>query len=80
MTDSPQLPQSNALAEAQVDSIAEIMGKDPEGFARQDRDRIVAALRQQRIKWLASEGAAKPRAPKALATLSTSAKAEDLGL
>jgi len=76
-----ELPQSSALGEASADSLTELLGRDPEGYSRQDRDRVIAALRDQRVKWEAAERAGpKPRAKAGTASLETSAKAEDLGL
>jgi hypothetical protein len=53
------IPQSDALAEALPGSLAELMSRDPEGFSRLDRDKIVEALRAQRAK-LAVEPASRP--------------------
>lgn len=80
-----QLPQSNALAEATVDSLAEVMSRDPEGLSRQDRNRIVEALRaqRQRLQIADAEAPTKARkAPKSSVPLTTIAGAnpEDLGL
>ena len=63
----PEIPQSDALKEAtEVDSLAEVMSRDPEGLSRQDRDRIIEALRQQRARIAQAEasGAKVPRAAK----------------
>lgn len=62
------LPQSQALAEVELDSLAILMGRDPEGYSRQDRDRIIGALREQRARWEKAEadGASRKRVPKAL--------------
>lgn len=78
------IPQSNALAEALPDSIAEFLSRDPEGYTRQDRDRMVVIMREQRVRWEAAE-AAEPKkrtsaGPKAQLASSTAAKADDLGL
>lgn len=62
-----EIPQSDALKEATVgDSLAEVMSRDPEGLSRQDRDRIIAALREQRARIAAAEasGVKVPRAAK----------------
>lgn len=81
-----QIPQSQLLAEASEDSLSELFSRDPEGFSRQDRDQIVAALRAQRARWAAAEAEGKkaPRQPKAKAgaptAVSTSLNLEDLGL
>jgi hypothetical protein len=60
------------------------MSRDPEGYSRQDRTRIIEALRQMRAKWEASEleAQAKPkgRAAKATETQISTVKIEDLGL
>lgn len=79
-----EIPQSTALAEAETDSLTEVMSRDPEGYSRQDRDRIVEALRAQRARLAAAEaaGGSKPRGAAAKLPLSsTSAKPiEDMGL
>lgn len=78
------IPQSNALAEADSSSIAEMLSRDPEGYTRQDRDKIVLIMREQRARWEAADAAEpkrKPSAgPKAQLASSTAAKADDLGL
>lgn len=80
-----ELPQSQALAEANPDSLAELFARDPEGLSRQDRDRIVEALRAQRARVAAADaaGVKKPRAsgfgkPQLGATAPSAA--EDMGL
>ena len=76
------IPQSDALREAAVDSLAELMSRDPEGLQKQDRMRIIEAMRQHRekIAKVEASGEAKPRrGVKALSELSP-ASAEDLGL
>ena len=58
------LPQSNALSEAQSDSLSELLTRDPEGYGEQDLQRAIEAYRQQRQKFLELEasGASKPKA------------------
>lgn len=77
------LPQSDALAEASPDSLSELLSRDPQGWSRVDRDRVVRDLRAQRAKWEAAE-AAGAKAPKAVKvsdrTLTAKRNAEDLGL
>lgn len=87
MSDTTQIPQSTALAEAETDSLTEVMSRDPEGYSRQDRDRIVEALRAQRERLAAADAAgvgSKTRAAPGTAKLPLSSKAssnpEDLGL
>jgi len=85
MTTTAEIPQSSALSEASVDSLAELMSRDPEGYTRQDLSRVVDALRAMRAKWEAAEAAApsKPRGPKATVSpqsLVSGSKAEELGL
>lgn len=80
-----EIPQSTALAEAETDSLTEVMSRDPEGYSRQDRDRIVEALRAQRARLAAVEaagGGPKTRAASAKVPLaSTSTRPpEDMGL
>lgn len=79
------ITQSTVLAEAQVDSLGELMSRDPEGYTRQDRDRIVSALRADRERFARAEAeaAAKPRGRKSAGeapSLSSSVNPEDLGL
>lgn len=85
MSTNGEIPQSEALAEATGDSLAELMSRDPEGLSRQDRDRIVEALREQRARIAAAEAAGKPRrGPGTAAKVPLASKAtksmEDMGL
>lgn len=86
MTEETPFPISNALAEAEPQSLVHILAKDPLKFTRQDRDTVVAALRAQRKKWEASEaeGKDKPKAQKLLGKVAPTLKAgknvEDMGL
>ncbi len=43
-----EIPLSKALEEASPDSLSELLNRDPEGYSRQDRGRIVAAYREMR--------------------------------
>lgn len=82
MTDTGEIPQSNALTAASPDSLGELLSRDPEGYQQQDLDRIIDELRQQRVRWQAAEatGTRSSRASaKAMPAVST-ASAEDLGL
>lgn len=80
-----EIPQSSALAEASVDSLAELFARDPEGLSRQDRNRIVEALRAQRQRVASAEasGTSRPK-PRGEAKLPLSSvapgQAEDMGL
>lgn len=78
-----QIPQSQALVEAGVDSLGELMSRDPEGYSKQDLERIVVAMRDQRER-LAKGAAEAPspakRAKGPAATLQTAIKVGDLGL
>ena len=61
------IPQSNALAEASSNSIAELLSKSPP-YTPEDRKEIVRRLREQRVRWEAAEAAGKaPKSPKATA-------------
>ncbi len=60
MTDVPASP----LAEADPQSLNDIMNMDPLEYGRKDRDVIVAELRRMRSKWLVEEAAGKTRASK----------------
>lgn len=79
------IPQSQALTEvSNVDSLAELFSRDPEGFQEQDLARVVAAYRLMREKWQAGE-AAKPEKiaggkGKAELIKQTPKSAEDIGL
>lgn len=57
-----EIPQSAALAEATVDSLGELMSRDPEGYSKQDLERVVAAMREQRER-LAISAATAPAKP-----------------
>lgn len=65
-----EIPQSSALAEADPFSLSELMSRDPEGYKRQDRDRIIQALRENRARCEAAEKAAScgegKRGPRAM--------------
>lgn len=78
------LPQSSALAEADPNSLSELMSRDPESYQRQDRDRIISALREQRARLAKAEAETPVRAKapgtKISLSMKTTANAEDLGL
>lgn len=78
------IPQSTALAEATVDSLTEVMSRDPEGYSPQDRDRIIEALRAQRARIAAADAAGEKRpsgkAPKVQLGLAAGKSVDDLGL
>lgn len=79
------LPVSQALAEATGDSIAELLSRDPENYTKQDRARVVSALRAQRERWVQAEAlaASKPKtAPRSVGirTLVAPGELGDLGL
>lgn len=85
MTLSPQIPQSDALREVRIDSIADLFSKDPESFTKEDEVRLVATFRQQRERWAAAEaaggkapGTKSKIAPQVQVAPTTSA--EDIGL
>jgi len=66
MSQEGKIPESNALAEADLSGLSELMSRDPEGFSQQDRGRIVAAIRADRARRESAEAAAsaagkKPR-------------------
>lgn len=88
MTDLPAvgaIPQSSALSEASPDSLTELLSRDPEGYSRQDLDRIIALMREQRSRWEAAAAAApkgRARVAPGRSTLGTTVAAslDDLGL
>jgi hypothetical protein len=62
MTDNPEgiISQSNALAEAEIDSLAQLwerVSTDPESANKSDMTRMVEYYREQRVKWAAAEAA-----------------------
>jgi hypothetical protein len=65
MTD--EIPQSNALAEAGSDSLDELLNRDPEGYSKLDRQRVIAGYREYRAKLeraglaALADAAAKPK-------------------
>lgn len=79
-----EIPQSDALAEASIDSLSELFSRDPEGLQKQDLARIVDELRAQRVRWAAVEAEKATKPAKATSrkasSLVTLAKAGDLGL
>lgn len=79
-----EIPVSPALREAGAGeaSLSELLSRDPEGFQRQDLDRIIEALREQRVRLQAAEGSGKGKSRKSPpgAATETTAKPEDLGL
>lgn len=79
---SASIPQSQLLAEADENSLAEIFARDPEGWQQQDLETIVASLRVMRAKWEAVDATSgkRERTKSAPKQMSTSASAEDLGL
>jgi hypothetical protein len=78
------IPQSTALAEASIESLADLMSRDPETHTRDDRDRIVSAMREQRVRLQADERAKPTKAPRTRAPSklgqAVSASLEDLGI
>lgn len=81
----PEIPQSSALAEASVESLTELMSRDPEGYAQQDIIRIIEAHRAQRLKWEQMEKDApqkkeKTRADQVPLLKKASGTADDMGL
>lgn len=86
---APEIPQSNALAEASSESLTELMSRDPEGYGKQDIAKIIEALRAQRARWDEMERQAaasgKPKRDKTKADTQAilkkaSGTAEDMGL
>lgn len=83
MSNTSELPQSDALAEATTDSLSILFSRDPESLNKQDRDAIIRAMREQRIRVEAADaaGAKKPRGASKLPLVGESSKSvDDLGL
>lgn len=81
MSDTPQIPQSEALKEALPESLSELFSRDPETHTEADTKRIVREMREQRKRQEAAEAAGAVRAPKRNAGSETSSRsAGDLGL
>jgi len=79
------IPQSEALSEAEPQSLSELLSRDPFQHSQKDRGTIVALLREQRVKWEAAEAAGKTKpaqkaSSNAAASLITKLGAGDLGL
>lgn len=83
------IPPSTALSEAKPEeSLPELLSRDPEGYQRQDLDRIIEHYRGLAEKWKAAEAAGqKVRQPRSgpgsaptLGTRKTDESLEDLGL
>lgn len=53
----PETPGAEALAEAQPDSLSELMSRAPATLSDDDKRRIITAMREQRERWLAEEAA-----------------------
>lgn len=53
------IPQSNALQEARVDSLSELFSRDPEKLSSQDLDKIILELRLARQRFLQAEEAGR---------------------
>lgn len=62
---SPLMPQSNLLAEAQPDSLGDVMSMDPETWTPSHRARVIAEYRRQREAWAKAEASGATRAPSA---------------
>lgn len=77
-----EIPQSTALAEAQVDSLSDLFSRDPESFTKQDKAKLIEALRAQRVKWAAAEatGAKTVRQAAPAKSLISKQAVGDLGL
>lgn len=82
------IPASQALAEADPESLADLLSRSPFSYTgpegRAKRDRIVSAYRDLRAKFEAAEasGARAPRQPKALESqksLESKASSTDMG-
>lgn len=81
------IPQTDALSEAQEDSLAELLSRDPED-PKMDRARLIQALRAQRERWLRveNEKANAPKRPKGtrgakeILQASSNVNPEDMGL
>lgn len=50
MSEEGKIPASTALDEADLTGLSELMSRDPESFQKQDRARIVAAIRADRAR------------------------------
>jgi hypothetical protein len=76
MTTVGKLPQSNALAEATPESLAELFSRMP---TPADMPKLIAELRAQRARWAAAEAAGKPvRSTRTTSPLGEVVSAKDL--
>lgn len=60
-----EIPASGAITEAQVESLTELMSRDPQGYTSQDRQKIIAVLREQRERFAQTEAEAASNPKKA---------------
>jgi benzoyl-CoA reductase/2-hydroxyglutaryl-CoA dehydratase subunit BcrC/BadD/HgdB len=76
------LPSSDALAEASLDSLQELMARDPESYQQQFLDRVIEEIRKLRERLEAAEAAGtKPRAARvAKPAISTPINPTDFGI
>lgn len=69
MSQKPDAPLPSPLLEAKVDSLAELMARDPLKLSEPDIERIVLELRRKRADWQAADESAaatrKARKPQA---------------
>lgn len=81
-SEGPFLPTSpQVLAEATTDSLSELFSRDPEKLSPDDLQKMVAALRLQRARWLEAQSAGvKPKAKKVVsaAVIAAGTTFEDL--
>lgn len=62
-----ELPKSDALAEASSEALDALLTRDPFGFSKQDRTRVVEELRRRREGWQKAESFGKKKGPAASA-------------
>jgi hypothetical protein len=64
-TNETPFPQSQALAEASIESLSDLFSRDPEGLTKIEFSRIIENLRVARVSWEAAEKAGQtPKAKK----------------
>ena len=62
MTSIGTIPTSDALAEASLDSLQDLMARDPESYQQQHLDQVIGEIRKLRTRLEAAEVAGvKPR-------------------
>lgn len=75
-----EIPSSNALAEANPESLTEFLSRDPFGYSEQDIARGVAEFRAARARWEAAGAVGGKRGGRAPAAVKPKINLDEIGL